>query len=47
MNTLTTKIAGLALCFGLVAGAYPAVAAGGGGGSSTPRITELTQAQAA
>jgi len=47
MKTLATLIAGLALCLGLVAGAGPAAAAGGGGGSSTPRIAELTQAQAA
>lgn len=45
MITITARIAGLALCLGLLAG--PAVAAGGGGGSSTPRITELTQAQKA
>lgn len=45
MITMTARIAGLVLCLGLLAG--PAVAAGGGGGSSTPRITEITQAQAA
>ncbi len=47
MKTLAMLIAGLAVCFGLVAGPGPAVAAGGDSGSSTPRIAELTQAQAA
>jgi len=47
MKTITAAFAGLVLCIGLLVGAGPAVAAGGGGGSSTPRLTEVTQAQAA
>ena len=44
MRGLTTLMAAVALSSGLIAGAGPAVAAGG---DSTPRITELTEAQAA
>ena len=44
-KTLATLIAGFAVCFSLVAGPGPAVAAGSE--SPAPRITELTQAQAA
>ncbi len=45
MITTIARIAGLALCIGLLA-AGPASAAGSSS-SSTPRISELTQAQAA